>query len=268
MKVIDTVAAVVGLAALAQGHMEMKSPAPFRSRYNPNSAGDIDYSMTNPLSSSGSDFPCKGYHNMLGTAKGAPTATWTAGQTTQFTVTGGTIHAGGSCQASLSYDRGQTWKVVHTYIGNCPAAIGDTNYSFTLPNDTPAGTALFAWSWFNKIGNREMYMNCAAVNIRSRGSRKRGPSDPYSRRPNMFVANVGGAGGNRCTWEGKDVEIPNPGPDVTRNTQGTTAPGTGSCTGWQGRIASDPSEWENTPYELQADKEEAAAKAAAAGQVR
>ncbi|EHK43392.1 hypothetical protein TRIATDRAFT_85794 [Trichoderma atroviride IMI 206040] len=40
----------------------------------------------------------------------------------------------------------------------------------TLPNDTPAGDALFAWTRFNKIGNRERYMNCAGKRRPSRNS--------------------------------------------------------------------------------------------------
>jgi len=31
-------------------------------------------------------------------------------------------------------------------------------YSFTIPTSLPTGTATIAWTWFNKVGNREMYM--------------------------------------------------------------------------------------------------------------
>jgi hypothetical protein len=150
-------AAILGMVGLASAHMEMKDPPPFRSKFNSHTT-DIDYSMTNPLNRDGSDFPCKGYHNLIGTPQGASVANWTPGQSLTMTITGGTPHNGGSCQASLSYDGGSTWTAIHSYYGNCPV-MGDSSYAFTLPNDTPSGQALFAWSWFNQIGNREMYMN-------------------------------------------------------------------------------------------------------------
>ena len=229
---MKTAAIAAGLVGLVSAHMEMSNPPPFRSKFN-DFTTDIDYSMTNPLNAGGADFPCKGYQSLMGTPQGQSVTTYQPGQSYQFTITGGTIHDGGSCQASLSYDQGATWTVIHSYIGNCPIATGDTNYDFTIPNDTPAGEALFGWSWFNKVGNREMYMNCAVVTIGG-GAKEardeveaRAPEDPFASRPAMFVANVG----NGCgTTETKDLEFPNPGPDVTRSTPETdTAPPTGSC---------------------------------------
>lgn len=224
MKLTETiVAAVLGLAAVVNGHMEMISPLPFRSKYNPAlTAPDIDYSMTAPLNNTGIDFPCKGYHNLLGTPQGASAATWAPGGSYSFTVTGNANHDGGSCQASLSYDKGQTFKVIHSYIGGCPAVKGgDSSYQFTVPTDAPAGEALFAWTWFNLRGNREMYMNCAAVTIGA--GKKRDASTPFSSRPDIFVANVGNG---VCTYEGKDVQLPNPGPDVDyKSSLGTVQPG-------------------------------------------
>ncbi|KFA61187.1 hypothetical protein S40285_02189 [Stachybotrys chlorohalonatus IBT 40285] len=214
------VLAGLGLAAMAHAHMEMTSPAPFKSKNNPNAGSDIDYSMTSPLSQDGSDFPCKGFHSLMGTAAGAPTADWQAGQAYSFTINGGAAHGGGSCQASLSYDNGASWSVIHSYIGNCPAQ-GESSFDFTVPADAPAGEAIFAWTWFNQIGNREMYMNCAAVNIAG-GNSKRAA---LSGRPAMFVANTA----NGCeTVEGTDVEFPDPGPDVS-NVSSKAGPPKGSC---------------------------------------
>ena len=153
-------------------------------------------------------------------------------RTYNVTITGATIHNGGSCQVSLSYDSGSTWTVIHSYVGECPVEAGDTSYDFTVPADAPKGEALFAWSWFNKIGNREMYMNCAVVTISDGGSRRRSRTEatsqvPFNRRPDMFVANIG----NGCfTAEGTDVDFPEPGPDVTRNGE-AAGPPTGSCAG-------------------------------------
>lgn len=62
-------------------------------------------------------------------------------------------HSGGSCQASISFDDGETWKVLHSFQGGCPrgARLGsnmaDKNqtFSFLIPEDTRAGNALFSW---------------------------------------------------------------------------------------------------------------------------
>lgn len=212
------IAAFIGLVAVAQAHMEMVWPPPFRSRYNPYTT-DIDYSMTNPLSQSGSDFPCKGYQSLYDTAQGASVVTWTPGQSLNWTLTGSATHNGGSCQVSLSYDRGSTWTVLHSYIGGCPLT---PTWDFVLPNDTPAGDALFAFTWNNNLGNRELYMNCAHVTIASGGG---SANPPFSSRPATFFAN----NGNGCTTvETKDVLYPNPGPDVDNISTGTAAP-VGTC---------------------------------------
>lgn len=221
-----TIISLLGLIGICQAHMEMKYPPPFRSKFNPHvAARDINYDMTAPLKAEGSDFPCKGYARLLSTAEGAPVAQWTPGQSYNIVLTGGTTHGGGSCQASVSFDRGSTWKVVRSYIGNCPAA-NDATYPFTLPSDTPAGEMLFAWTWFNRIGNREMYMNCASVTVTGTNKQESRPLNPLNARPPMFVANVGNG---ICTYEGKDVEFPQPGPEVTRDTKGTAGPGNGGC---------------------------------------
>ncbi|KAM0440795.1 hypothetical protein ACHAPT_000096 [Fusarium lateritium] len=218
---IESVALALGLAGLTQAHMEMTSPPPFKSKENPHANGDVDYSMTAPLEAGGGNFPCKGYHSLFGTPAGASVADWKAGGSYSMTITGGANHGGGSCQASLSFDKGETWQVIHSYVGNCPGA-GTTSYDFKVPADTPSGEAIFAWTWFNQIGNREMYMNCAAVTIGG-GSKKR--ANALSNRPAMFVANVN----NGCsTEEGSDLEFPDPGPD-TSNDSSKVAPPKGSC---------------------------------------
>ncbi|ROT40487.1 putative extracellular protein [Sodiomyces alkalinus F11] len=230
MKYTAAFGALLGLATMAQAHMEMIWPPPLRSKYNPHST-NIDYTMNSPLEPDGSNFPCKGHHSVLSTAQGKPVVEWQAGQTYNFTVTGTATHGGGSCQASLSYDGGKTWTVIHSYIGNCPLT---PTWEFALPPDTQAGEALFAWSWFNQIGNREMYMNCAPVTIRG-SANKRAPDGgrKLSQRPAMFVANVA----NGCeTLEGADLEFPEPGPDVSKNTYRTTGP-VGNCGSYKKRSA-------------------------------
>ncbi|GKT51905.1 uncharacterized protein ColSpa_12086 [Colletotrichum spaethianum] len=218
------VSALVLLASCASAHMAITYPPPLRSKENPNNGGDIDYSITSPLSASGSDFPCKGTLNLLGTPKAAPVATWQAGQVYNMTIAGGANHNGGSCQASLSFDNGKTFTVIHSYIGNCPVA-GTSSLKFTLPADTPsAQDALFAWTWFNNVGNREFYMNCAVITITGGGAGG-STTTAFSSRPQIFKANIA----NGCsTLEGSDVMFPDPGPDVTTAGTKTAAP-VGNC---------------------------------------
>jgi hypothetical protein len=239
----------LALAAVASAHMEMSWPPPFKSKYNPYAGTDIDYSMTSPLKADGSDFPCKGYQSLLGTKEGSSVVTWTPGQSYNMTITGETNHNGGSCQASLSYDKAKTFTVVKSYIGSCPP-MGNSDWSFTLPDDTPAGDdVLFAWSWFNQVGDREMYMNCAHITIAGGGKSKAKRDDPsvsLNSRPSMFVANVG----NGCsTAANKDLVFPDPGPDTVRKTSKPAGPlgkcpsdspsGSGSGSGSSGSGSSD-----------------------------
>ncbi|OBT56674.1 hypothetical protein VE04_03815 [Pseudogymnoascus sp. 24MN13] len=200
----STLFPLVVVATITSGHMELLNPPPLRSKYN-KFTSNIDYS----------------YLPDLGTPQGASVATWVAGSSQKFTVVGSITHKGGSCQASLSTDGGITFTVIHSYIGNCPLV---SDFPFTVPSDTPTGPAVFSWTWFNTVGNREMYMNCASVTI-SAGSGS-GPVDiSFSSRPDAFVANVG----KGCsTLESIDLEFPDPGPDITINSLGTTPP-IGSC---------------------------------------
>ncbi|KAH8709472.1 hypothetical protein HC256_009392 [Beauveria bassiana] len=227
--------ALMGFVSLTAAHMQMTSPPPFRSKHNPYTT-DVDWSMNGPLEASGANFPCKGYHRLLNTPQGRSVATWKAGGSYTFSVEGSATHNGGSCQVSLSYDGGKTFTAIRSYVGGCPLK---STWPFTLPNDTPAGEALFAWSWFNNLGNREMYMNCAHVTIQPRDSAavaadadadavaidERSPADPFASRPAMFTANVN----NGCsTVETFDVLFPQPGPDVD-NISRRTSPPRGKC---------------------------------------
>ncbi|EJT51965.1 hypothetical protein A1Q2_03172 [Trichosporon asahii var. asahii CBS 8904] len=227
---IASLAAVASLVVPANAHMEMTYPAPFRSKSNPH-ATEIEYSMTSPLNADGSNYPCKGFLSDLNGPGGAVTAEWTAGQNYHFTLQGGANHAGGSCQASLSYDGGKTFTVIQSIVGNCPSTVAPTDYPVTVPGDAPSGDAIFAWTWFNNLGNREMYMNCAHIKING-GSGGSG----FSSRPTIFEANIG----NGCsTLEGSDVEFPNPGPDLI-NQSSKTAPPQGNCAAGPGSGGNQP----------------------------
>ncbi|KAG0153706.1 hypothetical protein PDIDSM_2361 [Penicillium digitatum] len=244
------------LATTVSAHMQLSKPYPIRSPLNKDAKGEKDYSYTNPLSTSGSDYPCKGYANDDFEA----VDTWQPGSSQEMTLEGSAVHDGGSCQLSLTYDKGKTFKVIESIEGDCPIA---KKYQFDVPSDAPSGDALFAWTWFNKIGNREMYMNCAMITIGASENRNatvdseyheskkapiqkldhkhtvKGPNNKandqtsnskanthspnakssFDSLPDIFVANVNQAG-NCVTIEGQAVHFPNPGPKLVGEADG------------------------------------------------
>jgi hypothetical protein len=192
-------------------HVQMTWPAPLRSKYNPSTPNNlIDYSIASPLSASGSNFPCKGYQN---DPDQLPAAHYTAGSTYNVTLAGEATHGGGSCQLSLSYDKGQTFRVIKSMIGGCPKTL---TYDFTVPSYAPSGEALFAWTWQNKIGNREFYMDCAVVQIDSAEGgqqRRQDSSETIDSLPGIWKADLQSV--NDCaTVEGENPVYPRPGSDV------------------------------------------------------
>ncbi|EFQ96892.1 hypothetical protein MGYG_08815 [Nannizzia gypsea CBS 118893] len=197
----------------AYGHMQLAKPFPVRSPLNKENTNK-DYSYTSPLRSDGSDYPCKGYHK----DPFKPTAQYKAGQEYSIEIAGGATHGGGSCQISLSYDSGETFKAIKSFIGSCPLS---KQYKFTIPSNAPSGNALLAWTWFNRLGNREMYMNCAHVTISgsndsSAGNSKvalSGQAAALQGLPNIFLANINQA--LQCkTDHSKEVVFPFPGQSV------------------------------------------------------
>lgn len=193
-------------AQAAMAHIQMTKPQPLKSTFNSYfaSSGDVDYSMTSPLLPDGSDFPCKGY---LPSAAGSPAVTTLKAGESFDVQTGGTAtHGGGSCQFSLSYDGGKNFVVLASVIGGCPLA---ANYKVPVPANIPScKKCIFSWSWFNKIGNREMYQNCAVVDVQGTGSQS------YTG-PKMYTANI--QGGSCVTIENESVVFNNGGPSIQYN---------------------------------------------------
>ncbi|KAI2473785.1 lytic polysaccharide monooxygenase [Annulohypoxylon bovei var. microspora] len=225
----STIFTLAGLAALVNGHMKMKTPAPF----------DPTALTNSPLDASGSDFPCKfgsGY-----SATGGTTNTYALGSKQTLSFIGQATHGGGSCQVSITYDTTPTkdskFKVIHSIEGGCPAKgvsgnMGDSadaddpyTYPYTIPSNIPAGKATIAWTWFNKVGNREMYMNCGALELTGTG----GSQSNFDSLPDMLVMNIAG---KPTTLESYDYAFADPGSSVEDNTSaGTVATcGTSGCT--------------------------------------
>ncbi|KAI9731407.1 MAG: hypothetical protein M1834_005313 [Cirrosporium novae-zelandiae] len=219
------------LPLLSNAHMQMSWPYPIRSPLNPNDhSGFRDYDYASPLKPDGSNYPCKGYQH---DDSMVPVTIYKAGSTYNMTIAGRATHKGGSCQLSLSYDDGKTFKVIKSMVGGCPSS--KKEYRFTVPAFAPQGNALFAWTWFNKVGNREMYMDCTKVKIEDpyptvgqaglglkseRRSERMKRHEIFRRAaqfhalPNIFVANIGSAGADCKTMEDYDVIFPHPGSSV------------------------------------------------------
>ena len=184
----------------------------------------------NPLDPNGDNYPC-----FVVTGSEGELPVYAPGSQQEIGLQGSAVHGGGSCQISITYDnppnKNSVFKVVQSFEGGCPGG-QDTDQNlpanpenilpplpYTIPKDIPSGTAVVAWSWFNKIGNREMYMRCAPIKISGSNTDK----TSYNKLPDMFKANIG----NGCsTTEGTNVIFPNPG----SNLDGTgTGPPVGSC---------------------------------------
>jgi hypothetical protein len=200
--------------------------------------------INSPLSADGSNFPCQLQFDDSTT----PATSIALGSVQPLDFTGSATHGGGSCQISITYDdpptKNSVFKVIQSIEGGCPTKnnagnIGDDasspdpdTYSFTMPTNLPTGKAVLAWTWFNKIGNREMYMNCAPIDITA-GSSKRSEEEDnlvrdisqlmerdqaaYNALPNMFTANILNIGSDSCkTTEGVDILFPNPGSSIAK----------------------------------------------------
>ncbi|KAJ6185485.1 hypothetical protein N7519_006786 [Penicillium mononematosum] len=222
------IAALMG-ASMVNAHMIMSSPTPYSK----------DTLNNSPLAADGSDFPCKLRDNAF---EAPETETIIAiGESHPLTFIGSATHGGGSCQISLTTDlkpsKSSEWKVIKSFEGGCPANVEgnmsggpDTpdpyTFDFKIPEGIEAGKYTLAWTWFNRIGNREMYMNCAPITVSAL------PEDLEKRSSNfppMFVANVNGC----TTKESVDIRFPQPGDNVEHKGQpgNLAAEGSEACTG-------------------------------------
>jgi hypothetical protein len=191
--------------------------------------------VKDPLEASGFNFPCHGADLSSPIIRTAMAVGDT--QPLGFDLGNGAntaVHGGGSCQVSITYETDPakvkdpaSWKVIKSYVGGCPtnshgnlptatACDGDNfpdcvnNLSFRIPPEVKNGNAILAWTWFNNVGVREMYMTCAAVSFT-------GGQNQMSALPNMFVANL--ASINQCqTTENHNTDFPDSGKYVQKET--------------------------------------------------
>jgi len=227
-------ALAVAFFSSANAHMILLTPPPYGS---PNSS---------PLDPSGSNFPCKATSNSGGTI-----TNMAIGSKQQLSFKGSAVHGGGSCQVALTTDNPATknskWMVIHSIEGGCPARgqggnegdnanqVDPDKYDYTIPQGISPGKYTLAWTWFNKIGNREMYMNCASIQVTGGSSKRDTALDKtaeysipeLSERvtpnfPSLFVANVPPT--DCTTTDSADLQFPDPGQSVEKAGTGQLAP--------------------------------------------
>jgi hypothetical protein len=176
--------AAAAFAITANAHMFISSPQPI-----PGSA------PKDPLDASGSNFPCHGVSLPTSGGEQMPAG---SSQLLAWNLGGGyntAVHGGGSCQMSITYETDpdkvkdpKNWYVIYSIEGGCPSntagnldgsyigpsgsytgAVDCTDpktngvdcvnqFNFTIPKGVRNGHGIIGWTWFNTIGNREIYM--------------------------------------------------------------------------------------------------------------
>ena len=247
------------LTQLINAHVKVVQPVPY-------GASSLN---TNPLEPSGSDWPCKQRAGVYDIAQWNKMAI-NSPQVLKFQ--GQATHGGGACQISLTRDtppnKDSVFKVIKSIEGGCPSTnpgnvgtdpfgYGADEFNYTIPDTiTPANYTL-AWTWFNKIGEREMYMNCAPITV-TPSSKKRQLSHPHfdsleeradamDALPDMFRANSG----NGCSTaqSGTVLAIPevNLGQNVQKIGSDALIPPVGNCGGGNAISANIASAAPNAP---------------------
>jgi hypothetical protein len=212
--------ALLALAAGASAHIIMKTPVPFAWEDVANKQAPLEPAQ----------FPCK---QPAGSYKVTEMNQWNAGETKPVKLIGGATHGGGSCQFSITTDtkpsKDSQWKVIHSVIGGCTGGPPDDNKSgdpddasipeipVKMPDDLPSGQYTFAWTWLNKLGNREFYMNCAPIQVGTASEASSASADVSSvlgSLPDMFTINLPPT---ECsTASAVDFDYPDPGESVAK----------------------------------------------------
>lgn len=150
---------LLSLFSVCNGHIFMQSPPSRRNLYSDYYVSNnlVNYNLRSPLNAPPDyfTFPCKGF------PVGPSTYTFYDNQIS-LSLEGTATHGGGHCQFGVSYDN-QNFVVLKTVLDTC--LLDSMSYTFDLPNTAPDGKLIVFWSWINRIGNREYYMECADVNV-------------------------------------------------------------------------------------------------------
>ncbi|KAI1504730.1 hypothetical protein F5X99DRAFT_370825 [Biscogniauxia marginata] len=215
-------------ASLSTAHVVLESPKPYKF---------MAYGPSNPIESTGSDFPCKIPPGSQYVVDGSPTV-MAIGEDQMLSFSGQAVHGGGSCQLSLAEEnptKDSKWQVIHSIEGGCPArnqkgnldGLNKDTYTFRIPEGIAPGSYTFAWTWQARIGGQpEYYMNCAPITVtpakkkRANVAGRRMSAAKRAVFPDLFMANMGEMSGG-CTTEDAltqqiPIAYPDPGPSVER----------------------------------------------------
>ncbi|KAL2271372.1 hypothetical protein VTJ83DRAFT_743 [Remersonia thermophila] len=209
--IMSSLLSTLMLLSAVGGHMIMNTPTPYNLDVAP-------LLQVDPLDGISHPFPCQNKFSF------SERTLIDAGTTTLVNFTGGAQHGGGSCQFSITYDepvhsgkwnKSARFMTIYSIIGGCPAVFTDETrnlpgiavdknmrqdslhcgndsgidcirqFMIPIPKFLKNGPATFAWTWFNKLGNKEMYMNCAPINITGGTGDEKQMADL----PDIFIAN-------------------------------------------------------------------------------
>ncbi|KAG0215667.1 hypothetical protein BGX28_008913 [Mortierella sp. GBA30] len=161
--------ALLAYSATSNAHVGLLRPcarsSPRAGCPPPSNGQVIDYDLNAPIGAhSRIDRPlCRS------TISSATRPVYKAGQSIKTEYTIGASHNGGHCQWALSYDNGKTWVVIKTMLRTCFRGVnGGGSYTvlIPIPKDAPSGKVVFMWLWNNASGQRELYSNCADIEIK------------------------------------------------------------------------------------------------------
>lgn len=153
------------LANMCLAHISMSFPPSRRNQLSEyySSIGLVNYDLRSPLGVAPDffTFPCKGF------PKGPSVVTFDTNEI-KVTLEGTAVHGGGHCQFGISYDD-RNFVVLKTVLSNC--LLDSMSYSFMIPEDARGQGVTVFWTWINRIGNREYYMECTDITVNTNGDR-------------------------------------------------------------------------------------------------
>lgn len=182
MAILKIALCIVTVLQFCYAHIEVWRPPP---RESPNSKiyqrlKRVDYVNMGPTSSITVGFNqgfCKGKK------RGPIVQKVKAGKNLRVDLKDNASHKGGHCEFSVSYDE-KNWVSLRTIKYNC--LLRGFSFNVPIPKTMPNGRVVLAWTWINREGNREFYMNC--IDLEITGGRTRGTVTG----PRMLVANFHG----------------------------------------------------------------------------
>uniref|UniRef100_L7J042 Endoglucanase n=1 Tax=Pyricularia oryzae (strain P131) TaxID=1143193 RepID=L7J042_PYRO1 len=199
------VASLMAFASMANAHMMMAMPKPFPG------------TISSPVQDLGANYICQG--KLSG---GSPMELKIGSKNNKITFAGTAVHGGGSCQVAITYKEKPTatdFRVITSFHGGCPMENGnenlmpadaakplDSGLTYDVPEGIPGGNAILAWTWINKIGNREFYMQCAPIKLTGTP----GSKAALEKLPSIATPNIPGSGCDTQAQGDFSYEFPGP----------------------------------------------------------